>query len=1020
MSTPQPDPLDDLYEHLFKQLLHGDPEGLRTRLQGLSSEDRATLFRRFRPLLKALRRICKPTYMGRPEITLHELRRELTQEPDALIRRKPLPELYDADLFTRVQALHVGLAPERELKTGLDQGDVYVAASGGETGFVDGVGRILLDRPEPWMKPILVEWLLRVPLGLGLFMLEVQELYPDLNEALAPAWPRVMMVDGFCRPSFRRFPPAMILAGLSHDGWPDSSTYDIPICRPAVTDTVLDLLEQGVIERRELIELTFNKLQSPLRKSLEQAWLAFFERLRLSPEERSAFSSRFEDLLFAQGSAVVRSAIAQVSHNLSDADQETVERVGLLLAGLLGHPVQAVGKEAWRALRSALKQHPGLSSEIGPAVVRAVFGPHKALRKPLAGWLAKQRPESLSAETSAELKRLLAEHVGELAPELHDRLADLLPAGSEPHTSAPSAQDSDRALEHLQAAIATAATQTAVDQQRVSALRAYADGDPEAARRADARYPDDFQDGPPFEPFDTAEQMARALMAGSDEQNDIMLIERVFDGMARFRVEGDEAAHLIRLLDPVLQDGDSVPLPVDWICHFWLGTQEPENPTVPRWMQRTRALQARLADGVLDTLPAIPTQANGGIAPETFVERYAHTAEHHVAMAELEAALYRLGTTPERRRRAWQRLMELRPDFEQKPSPNDAMVIICLGPDELARSTARRLLAARDVAAQTLDDPDRLLLAAIRGRHGLGDVGPWVGEHGEAWMRSSLTAGRQASPGPRDEPMAVIEDRFIHPRPYTEARELFQAREVSFDEQSRHPHLFTDWLVASPWGDFLDRSVDFPPSAQRIFEAGVLRIDETMEHRGGNTYSRTSISPGMLEHGRHAQINIAPHIFNVTRLLACRFPKTRERIIALILGWLDDGRLMPSVLADALKDRIRETTKGMKYVDEALASISAASPAAARTVQLALEGLVLDGLAALKPKSRSMVLQRLAAVLLDSGQGVRGPEVAKALEELGRGKSAAAESARAVLRIDGARSSIPLEIEALALLLSPA
>ena len=203
---------------------------------------------------------------------------------------------------------------------------------------------------------------------------------------------------------------------------------------------------------------------------------------------------------------------------------------------------------------------------------------------------------------------------------------------------------------------------------------------------------------------------------------------------------------------------------------------------------------------------------------------------------------------------------------------------------------------------------------------------------------------------------------------------------------------------------------NFPLIAQRLFEVGVSRIDEP--------YMYTDAPQKLMALGELAHVDISAQITTITGLLKRKKPREREQAIDLLLLWLHDGRLTPQRLADELTRVISATEQGFTYLEQSLASLSVAEPAAGAVVQEAIEqvlGSDSDKMQ-LTAKNQSLLLTRLTEILEDNQRTVFNEAARAKLQALAgsKKKTVAVQKAREVLAYQGPAQALPLIILSIA------
>jgi len=1065
---------------LLRELFQGNSRQLCALLRPLTAEQRRALFDEFKELLKVLKRACRFRADAKA-VGLSELYRALRDDPAGFLRDRAdtlaahgalnnmqlMRQLFYNQLmefYNRLELLQVGLAGKGGIAGVFRHSEQYPVWC---AQFILHAGRVLLDRPEPWVREALVQVFTDLErrtrfagadLGVAPLLREARQRYPDWADALAPYLGPAMRRDGFFRRTLDGYDADMILAGLEYD--PPSSgempSFE-PLMDPKVVEALLTRMADGRLSRADLIALSLRKLQGPLRPGVAKTWMDFHQKLALSEAEIRAQGEAFISLLNAPAPAAVKLALAMVEkHFLTDADQ-TAELIGAL-GYLLQNPVQVLAKSGLRLLKKLNKSSPDRAEAVLNAAVAGLGSPHATLRNDLARWLGAFPASAWSPEALATLQELAAGlPLTEQAP-----LAHRLTAASSEQQAGETLTVPDTARPDFNAVLRERAVllQQRLSQQpaddllrrRLAVVEGYlATGQPPplaltVADHAAAR------SAPDFVLHETAEAVAVDLARTQRRIFTLADYDRILVGMTRFAPD-DRSGRTRAILAPVLDRLDywrqtptgsgasfsqAGELSGFILAHAWQTGEWPHFPKGSRgeqWLtlQFSPTLQRRLKHVIAlraagqETLLSVPTHTAGWLSPEVFAERFARLPRPLLDADELAAALYRLPALPDSRAAAWARLAAL---IESRSEGLDEGVALALAPDERAmralewfldrfarQPPSERLfqsLGGLDggdnwaeafrvkVLHQTPDAPEnatfRLFNAALRCRFGLGDAG--ISDRVSAlterlaprtgWLRRVFQPpGADASP---------FADLLFNPQPVTEA--LAEAAHAAvagffFVYDSPHPFLWP-YLLAHPHQfatpeRVADLAYQFPPVAQRLFEASLCRLGRKEDYYRDLTCS-------LLTQGRWPQVDVRPHLRRIAPGLTIAHTALREECVDIIAQWLNNGRITPIDGAALLATLIRETGQGFTHLDQALASLSATGALGRGTVLLGLEQALGNGVADFPPRKLSLILARLDAILQDTGCGVGDPAARRTLETLSIAKkSVSRDKASAVL-----------------------
>ncbi|MCK7470315.1 MAG: hypothetical protein MZU95_05545 [Desulfomicrobium escambiense] len=282
---------DERFQSLLRELFQGHADHLRRLLQPLTAQQRA-LFEQFDELFKVLRRACRYEQDARPA-KLSQLYEAIRDDPVAFLRDQATtlaapgalnnPRVFEQrsydslmEFYSRLQLLQAGLAG----KSGAPSAFKFTSQHPVRTqGFILNAGRILMDRPEPWVPEVLARvfenlhrWLRFAggDQGVARLMREARQQHPEWADTLAPWLGMAMRHDGFFTRSLFGFDAAMILAGLEYEPSEQESVFE-PLMDPKIVEALLRRMSDGSLPRADLIALTLRKLQGPLRPSIARS-----------------------------------------------------------------------------------------------------------------------------------------------------------------------------------------------------------------------------------------------------------------------------------------------------------------------------------------------------------------------------------------------------------------------------------------------------------------------------------------------------------------------------------------------------------------------------------------------------------------------------------------------------------------------------------------------------------------------------------------------------------------------------
>ena len=734
---------DDLFEALLRELFQGNGEGLRARLQPLTASERQALFREFRDLLKALQRACRYQPEA-PLLKLPRLYQAIRDNPAAFLRDQSAPldqpgALHTLEVvqrpaykalqrfYSRLQGLYAGLAGKNATLGAFQHRMSYPIHT---KRFFLGTGRILLDRPEPWVQDVLVRVFTEFPrwtrfsngeIGVAQFMQEALQRHPDWVEAFAPSMGRAMRRDGFFDRSLARYDPAMILAGLEHEPSVQDAGFE-PLRDPEVVKALLRRVTEGSLPRPDLIALVLRKLTRPPRPGGAKPWLELFEALPLTDAELRIHADALIALINASTPAVGKRAMALIEiHWLHETDH-AADRIAAL-GTALHSPQRSLAGMALRLLKQQVLALPELT---GPALRVAVAGlgsPCPGLRSDLLCWLGTFPLHSFDEEILQQMREqtiaLSAARIIPIAP-LPDEPPASIPAPPDPATGVmPDAHANLPArIAHLRQR-AEQDPDDALLTQRLAFLDHWlATGqcgvlDATSPDHATALTPPDFVE------HETAEALALDLALAQSRRRWFAWADydRLFAGLLRF-ADAADADPVRSLLAPLVarlafwQKPLTAGVPPGWaqagelpallLAQAWRERSIPTFPKGSRGEQMLNLhfglpLQRRLnhvlnqLNARFTTLLSLPTHASGWLTPIIFAERFARLPGALLDPEELGAALYRLPALPEQRAAAWALLAPLIKS-EVKAGCGTALTL-ALGPDASARAALAGFLA---------------------------------------------------------------------------------------------------------------------------------------------------------------------------------------------------------------------------------------------------------------------------------------------------------------------------------------
>ncbi|MDS4071192.1 MAG: DUF6493 family protein [Candidatus Competibacter sp.] len=1072
---------DERFQTLLRELFEGDDDRLRDLLRPLTAEQRKVLFEQFGELFKVLNRACRFEQDARPA-KLADLYRAIREDPVEFLRDRATT-LAAPGALNNPQALQGGLFQQRaygalmSFYSRLNLLMAGLAGKGGVAGafkassrqpvrtqkFVLYVGRVLLDRPEPWIGDAVARVFEQVlsrarftggDRGVARLMLEARQQHPEWEDALAPWLGMAMRRDGFFSHALKGFDSAMILAGLDYEP-PAQEGFFEPLLDARVVDTLIRRIAEGNLPRADFLALILRKLQSPLRPHVAKCWIDLFGRLAPTDAEIRLHAGEFITMLNAPAPAAGKLAFGIVErHFLEEADQ--TELVGVL-GYALQNPMQTLAKSALRLLKKQFKAKPELTASILNAVANGLSSPHVALRADLLRWLGAIQPQRFDEATLTQLQsaaallppveltpiaHLLAERpavpsdgVDEESPDRHSDLLAAVDAIRQRAETDPADSPSRRRLAFLEHYLATG---------QCSELAAT------VPDHSSALSPPDFA------LHETAEALALDIARTRNRVFTQADYERIFAGLLRFAGSA-RSERVSAILAPVLDQlgewqqgslegsawwGRGGELPALFLVRAWRGEALPTFPKnsrggqlldsqfKPAQRRRLEHVAALIAAGD-KTLLSLPTHAAGWLTPAVFADRFNALPPRLLDADELGAALYRLPALPEQRAEAWNRLIS---GIAKLDAPFADALVLALAPTAEAEAALERWLQRCDKHPPTeplfhalssgftdgglVDtlrvkvfhhDPDaaenvafRLFVAALRCRFGLSDAGI-AGRAPRLLERLSSARGWFSRMFQESQlKSTLLTELLFAPQPVTDA--LVGQRYSSFPsylgQDTSHPFLWPYLLADTRYFATPDLVAD------QVFRFPPLaqRLFEAGLCRQGRKedfYRDVTLS--LLAQGRLPQVDIRPHLDRLARgLLATQTPQ-REGCVDLLAQGLRDGRVTPGDVAGTLAGQIRVTEQGFAQLDQALASLGATGEAGRATVLLALEQAIGGGVTEFSPRKLSLVLDRLAGILEETRRTVHDPNARRELERLAAARKKSVARDKASILVAGLR-----------------
>jgi hypothetical protein len=1057
------DASDELFQTLLRELFQGRQQPLRGLLQPLTAEQRKALFEQFADLFKVLRQACRYEQDARPA-KLSQLYEAIRDDPVTFPRDYATtlaapgalnnPQVfqqrsYDSlmEFHSRLQLLQAGLAGKSGVAGAFKLTSQHPVRT---QGFILNAGRILLDRPEPWVPEVLARIFDNLPRwmrfaggdqGVARLMLEIRQQHPEWADTLAPWLGAAMRRDGFLSRSLAGCDAAMILAGLEYEPPAQDAGFE-PLMDPKIVEALRRRMADGSLPRADLVALTLRKLQGPLRPSIAKCWIDLFGQLALTDAEIRARAEEFITLLNAPAPAASKLAFEIVEkYFLEDADR-AAELVGVL-GYVLQNPVQVLAKSALRLLKKRVKSSPELTASALQGVVAGLGSPHAAFRADLLRWLGTFQPRQFDEDMLTRLQSTAeALPPAELAPIAH--LLTERPAAPDKLVGEADLDPRSELLARV-AAIRRRAEADATDpllQRRLAFLEHYlATGQ---CGELAAAVPDHASalSPPDFALHETAEALALDIARTQRRIFTQADYERSFAGILRF-ARSAHAERVEAILAPVLGKlegwqqgsldgsgwwGRGAELSALFLAWTWRGEPPPRFPKdslggqlldsqfKPILRRRLRQVSALLAAGH-DTLLSTPTHGVGWLTPTVFVDRFTAFPPHLLDAEDLGAALYRLPALPDQRAEAWDRLA---PSLGQLDAPFADALTLALAPDAAAESALDRWLRCFEKHPPT--EPVIHVLSVEPASDGLGGLletfrikifhhDPNTTENvafrlfnAALRCRFGLNDAGIAGRAPKLLERLSTARGWSNKVPRARQQNSALLAELLFAPRPLTEALFEQLSVSFPYylGEEASHVLLWPYllADSHYFATPNLIADQSFRfpplaqrlfeaglcRQSGKQDFYRDATRTLLEQGKLPHVDIRPHLERLARGLLATQTAQRETCVDVLLQGLRDGRVTPADLAGTLAGQIRDTEQGFAPLDQALASLSAAGEAGRATMVLALEQVIGGGVAAFSPRKLSLVLDRLAGVLEETRWTVHDPAARRELEQLAAAK----------------------------------
>ncbi len=1059
-------------ESLIDHLFNSHPGQVWGHIKDQSAEQRADLFPQVEQLLAVADEACTGRYDSVNRTSAKKLAAwAVSQEPRGVKKawkeRSGPGHLERKDLRRVVinfLVLKIGLAPEGKARAGLrakhrprDEMEWFLKYAVGA----------LLCRPEPWAPALLAEFVekpekhVQDPFHLDLLLAAAWN-DSRFRAAVAPHAERAMGAFAIFQKALH---PDLLLAALRFAGPLPQDRY-LHMSEEYVHERIRGLLASGHLPRERMIELALEKLREKLPQNISKHWLALFDHLALTGEERALHRERYLDLINAPMGKAATMGLAEVAESFKGGAWPAEELVPALAPAMF-HPVGSVALKVLRLLFAVDKKDGGaVPGQVAEAAADALSSPHKAVRVAAGKWLVKQK------DLDPVVRARVADAVELLDPRERGSLAEAFAEA---------------------APVDDATPEPTVDLSRIAARAAGLDLDAAArswltclecgAAPAPVGLPPAAQLQRPFPLLGSAEELAHAMVAVTGRDLAADDLERILDGVCRFWDHGPDE-RLRKITSPLTGraatwDGEPE---WNWLPRGACSTAEPLVATLahgwhtggellryppgsrgdkcqdmfPSQRRRARLALRELGRGGYSSL-ATPTHGGGWIDPGVLAQRIATLGADRIHDEEVIAALYRLAdvrpgeaawdaaepalcgqTTPEalaltvalasageadRAAAALLSLIEPRRANPLLPRDNLAKVM------NAAATLVQAVGKERPAGAGEGMIRFRLLVAASRARAGLGDAREALPCLASDHARE--VAGRYIDLVSADQKVdRALVDLLLHPEPVN-GEVMDRTRLSSYYNYSCLAYSGTDTALPSmlPYiaavnqlrtdGDpFDDRLVihchvwEHPRCAQRLFEAGAHRVFDRPHVRDNHVMElgKNSVTVALTGVGAFPWVDPGPWLDAVCALMTSKFPGHRQRAADLLLIWLGDGRATAAQLADALARVAAGAARGAKYLCEALVELAADGPAGAAVAIMALERALPLVLGKLEPRPVGIMLETLYLLLEEQGRVVEHPAGRAALEAAAGAKKASSVRKKA-REVDGltARAAPPLE-----------
>ena len=918
-------------------------------------------------------------------------------------------------------------------------------------------------------------------LGAAQLLQEALQRHPDWIRVLAPSMGRAMRRDGFFNRPLDRYDAAMILAGLD-DEPPAQKAGLEPLMDPEIVQSILRRAANGDLPRSDLIALILRKLHSPLRPSIIKCWIHLFGQLALTDAEFHHHAKTLLDLIHAPTPAAGKLALQMIeTHFLQDPDRagERIATLGSALQNPLQIIAKGAWNLLKKQLK-ALPDGYGPMTPVVIAGLSSPHAALRSELLRWLGALPLQQFDEDALRRVRELAAVLPP--AELSPIAHllaERPAAANPAPMMDSVVDQCAMLQEQIAAIRQRAEEQPGN--VLLNRRLAFLGDGLTPPPCGVLKATLPDHSAALTPPDGVWCETAEALALDMVRTRRRALTWADYDRLFAGMLRF-ADAAQSSRVQTILAPLaerltfwqkpLADGaypgwaQAVELPALLLAQVWRERRIAPFATGSRGAQMLNlhfslALQRRLRHMLKllaagqDILLSQPTHAAGWLAPAAFAERFARLPHTLLDPEELGAALYRLPALPELRAAAWTMLapqlescgeddlygealrLALAPDdqaeialvwflryFERKP-PTEPLFYATTDFSGGGLAGVLRIKMFKIDHDTSANVAFRLFNAALRCRYGLGDAGiasrsPRLMAKlaaNRGWRVKTLQNSMRNIAAESGSSSAMIAELLFAPAPVTETlvESLHAAWSSYLGRDTAYPFLWP-YLMAHPqhFGtpeQVADLAYRFPPLAQHLFEAGLYR-----RNLKGDYYR--DFTQALLAQGLSPTVDVRPLLNRAAQGLLAAQPAQRESGVDGFTQWLDDGRVTPQEAAAMLAGLIRDTELGFSALDQALAALGATGEAGKITVLLALEQAIGGDLAGFSPRKQSLILDRLAGLLDETGRSVADPAARQALERLAATpkKSVAHNKANALITRPASAMQPPLDMLAVAAL----